>query len=130
MCIEIFKIRTQVFVEEQQVDRAEEFDDFEVCSLHYLATADGHASGTARWRITQNGIKLERFAVLEESRKKGIAAAVLQKILQDVKPLETRIYLHAQVTAIGFYEKYGFVKEGDMFSEANIDHFVMRFDGD
>ncbi len=130
MCVEIFKIRTQVFVDEQQVDRDEEFDGFEVSSLHYLAIADGQPSGTARWRITQNGIKLERFAVLEDSRRKGIAAAVLQKVLADVKPLQTRIYLHAQVTAVGFYEKYGFVKEGEMFSEANIDHFVMRFEGD
>lgn len=128
MCIDIFKIRTQVFVEEQQVDKKEEFDDFEVSSLHYLGKLDEQPSGTARWRITQNGIKLERFAVLENIRKKGVAAAVLQKVLEDVKPLGKRIYLHAQVTAVGFYERYGFKKEGPMFTEANIDHYTMFYE--
>ena len=126
-CEAIFKVRTAVFVEEQQVSREEEFDDFEVSSLHYLGRIDAIPAGTARWRITKNGIKLERFAVLAPYRKMGIAAAVLQKVLHDVKPLGTRIYLHAQVTAVGFYERYGFEKEGPMFSEANIDHFTMFY---
>jgi len=126
-CQKIFNIRTNVFVEEQQVSRAEEFDDFEESSLHYLACINGIPAGTARWRITKNGIKLERFAVLVEMRKKGVAAEVLARVLKDVAPLGTRIYLHAQVTAIGFYEKYGFKKEGPMFSEANIDHYTMFY---
>ncbi len=128
-CNDIFKIRSDVFVEEQKVSRDEEFDEFEESSLHYLAILNDKGAGTARWRITKKGIKLERFAVLMPFRKKGVAAAVLSKVLQDVKPLGTRIYLHAQVTAVGFYEKYGFKKEGPMFSEANIDHYTMFYSG-
>jgi len=48
-------------------------------------------------------------------------------VLTDVIPFKKRIYLNAQVTAIGFYERYGFKKEGPMFVEANIDHFVMTY---
>lgn len=129
MCNEIFGIRTAVFVKEQQVSREEEFDQFEESSLHYLGKLDGLAAGTARWRITKKGIKLERFAVLLPLRKKGIAAAVLNKVLNDVRPLGKKIYLHAQVSAVEFYEKYGFKKEGPMFTEANIDHFTMFYDG-
>ena len=126
-CAEIFSIRSEVFVNEQQVSREEEFDLYEENSLHYLGTWKGKPAGTARWRITRSGIKLERFAVLQPLRKNGIAAAVLKEVLKDVIPLGKRIYLHAQVSAVGFYEKYGFKKEGPMFTEANIDHFIMSY---
>jgi predicted GNAT family N-acyltransferase len=128
ICREIFAIRSEVFVEEQEVDRKEEFDAYEESSMHYLGSLNGKPAGTARWRITNKGIKLERFAVLKPLRNNGIAAAVLENVLRDVVPLGQRVYLHAQVSAVGFYEKYGFKKEGPMFSEANIDHFVMYFD--
>src|SRR6188508_188168 len=93
LCVEIFRIRTSVFVDEQRVSRDEEFDEFEASSIHYLGTIDETPAGTARWRITKDGIKLERFAVLPEFRKKGVAAAVLQKVLNDVLPAGTKIYL-------------------------------------
>ena len=126
-CQSIMDIRKIVFVDEQKVSREEEFDQFEKGSLHYLGFVDNKPSGTARWRFTDKGIKLERFAVLKELRGKGVAAAILEKVLSDVKPFDKKIYLHAQVTAVGFYEKYGFKKEGPMFSEANIDHYTMSY---
>ena len=57
----------------------------------------------------------------------GFGRAVLDQVLSDTIPLGQRIYLHAQVSAMGFYERAGFKKEGPMFSEANIDHFVMYY---
>jgi predicted GNAT family N-acyltransferase len=123
----IFAIRNHVFVEEQQVDRDEEFDIFEVSSLHYLGSCNGIPAGTARWRFTEKGIKLERFAVEKSMRGTGIGKAVLAEVLKDVIPFRKKIYLHAQVSAMGFYEKAGFKKEGPMFSEANIDHFLMTY---
>jgi predicted GNAT family N-acyltransferase len=95
-CREIFRIRTEVFVSEQKVTREEEFDGYEESSMHYLGKWNDRPAGTARWRITKNGIKLERFAVLLPLRRNGIAAAVLREVLKDVSPLGKRIYLHAQ----------------------------------
>ncbi len=127
ICSEIFEIRKLVFVDEQQVSREEEFDEFEASSIHYLGLLNGMPAGTARWRIKPDGIKLERFAVLLEQRKKGVAAAILKKVLEDTIPLGHEIYLNAQVTAMGFYEKYGFKSAGPLFVEANIDHFKMVY---
>jgi predicted GNAT family N-acyltransferase len=127
LCEQIFLIRKLVFVDEQQVSREEEFDDYEATSIHYLGMVDGEPAGTARWRIKSDGIKLERFAVLAEQRKKGVASAILQKVLQDTFPLGHEIYLNAQVSAMGFYEKYGFKPVGPLFVEANIDHFKMIY---
>lgn len=126
-CSTIFDIRKKVFVEEQKVDEREEFDEYESNSVHYLGVFEGIPVGTARWRITQAGIKLERFAVLKQYRNHGVAAAILKKVLADTFASGVRIYLHAQITAVGFYEKYGFIKEGSLFTEAGIDHFRMVY---
>ena len=120
-----FEIRRKVFVIEQEVEEHEEYDEFEPTSIHYLVFVNEEPVGTARWRITEKGIKLERFAVLKEFRNAGAGKAVLQKVLGDVIPLDKKIYLNAQVTAMKFYEREGFVTEGDMFMECNIKHFKM-----
>ncbi|MFN5325273.1 MAG: GNAT family N-acetyltransferase [Bacteroidota bacterium] len=127
VCEPIFQIRRKVFVEEQNVLEAEEFDEYESTAIHYLGLINGIPAGTARWRVTKNGIKLERFAVLKELRYKGVAAAILKRVLTDTIPAGVPIYLHAQLTAQVFYEKHGFTKYGDIFEECNILHYKMFF---
>ncbi|MFM7078904.1 MAG: GNAT family N-acetyltransferase [Bacteroidota bacterium] len=129
LCRRIFEIRRTVFVDEQQVAEDEEFDTFEDSAIHYLGLIDGVPAGTARWRITTNGIKLERFAVLQEHRNKGVAARILRQVLADTTPSGVPIYLHAQLTAQVFYEKNGFVTAGDIFEECGILHYKMYFRG-
>jgi predicted GNAT family N-acyltransferase len=120
-----YHIRRKVFVEEQQVDESEEYDEFEQTSIHYLVYVNDKAAGTARWRITRDGIKLERFAVLKEYRNALAGKTVLLKVLEDVIPLRKKIYLNAQVAAMNFYQREGFVAEGEMFMECNISHYRM-----
>ena len=124
-----FQIRDEVFVKEQQVAPEEEYDEYDARATHYLAyDEDEVACGTARWRKTEKGIKLERFAVLASHRGKGAGAVILQQMLVDIgksKWADQIIYLHAQITAISFYERFGFKKVGDEFEECNIKHFKM-----
>jgi len=124
-CNIAFEIRRKVFEEEQKVPREEEFDEYEEACRHYLVYLDDLPVGTARWRKTEKGVKLERFAVLKEYRNSGAGSEVLKKVLEEVKPLQKKIYLHAQLPAINFYRKAGFETEAEMFSEANIDHYLM-----
>ncbi len=127
---EAFAIRDQVFVQEQHVDPTMERDVFETSSHQFIALQNGLAVGTARWRVTDFGVKLERFAVLPEMRGKGIGQALITAVLQDIKAdpeASDKIkYLHAQLPAVGLYEKFGFVKVGDMFEECEIEHFKMQ----
>ena len=128
-----FSIRRQVFVDEQQVPPEEEYDEFETSSTHFLALADSVPCGTARWRRTSNGVKLERFAVLKEYRNRGVAKALVQAVLNDIfgqqpEPIES-IYLHAQVTAMPLYTGFGFVPVGHLFDEAGIQHQKMVLPG-
>ena len=59
----VFEIRHEVFVIGQKVPHEEEFDEFEDSSHHFMAFSGQEPAGVARWRYTQKGIKMERFAV-------------------------------------------------------------------
>lgn len=120
-----FEIRHKVFVEEQKVARDEEFDAFDEASVHYLAKdVGGSPVGTARWRFTDKGIKLERFAVLHQHRGGGVGKALMGAILNDLPPKQ-QVYLHAQVGVIPFYRQFGFLEDGDVFMECDIEHLAM-----
>ena len=124
-----FAIRTEVFVNGLNIDPLLEADEFDEISQHYLLLEDGIPTGTARWRETENGIKLERFAVPVSSRNKGIGTVLLKEVLADVIPLNQKIYLHAQHTAVNLYLKNGFETEGEPFEEAGIKHYYMVYRG-
>lgn len=127
---EAFKIRHQVFVLEQHVDPEQERGEFEDSSIHFLARFGELPVGTARWRITPNGVKLERFAVLNEARGRGVGQALVREVLKDIQEnpttAESPIYLHAQLDAVPLYAKFGFKKEGELFVECDIQHFKMH----
>jgi predicted GNAT family N-acyltransferase len=124
-----FAIRQKVFVDEQKVDPHLEYDEYEGTSVHYLASIDDLPVGTARWRETDNGVKLERFAVIKEYRDTGVGTALLVRVLADVEALSKPIYLHAQVQVVSFYEKFGFQAVGNEFVEADIRHYKMIYGG-
>lgn len=126
----VFQIREEVFVIEQEVDPAEEYDEFEATSVHFLAKLDGDPAGTARWRFTDKGIKLERFAVLKPMRGKGVGQALVKAVLEDIgrqpESKGKKCYMHAQLDAIPLYAKFGFKQVGEMFEECNILHYKME----
>lgn len=125
-----FKIREEVFVIEQEVDPDAEYDEFEATSTHFLVKLNGKPVGTARWRFTQYGVKLERFAVLKKARGLGAGKALVEAVLSDIAANDATAgkhkYLHAQLSAVPLYLKFGFEKEGDIFEECNILHYKMK----
>ncbi|MBL7699151.1 MAG: GNAT family N-acetyltransferase [Chitinophagaceae bacterium] len=123
-----FDIRKKVFVDEQNCPAEIEYQNDDV-SVHFLATCNGEPCGAARWRRTENGIKLERFAVLPLFRKKGVGAHLVKAVLVDLPPDATHVYLNAQLSAVGFYLPFGFRPVGQQFEEAGIKHQQMLFAG-
>ncbi len=121
----VFAIRRKVFVDEQKCPPELEWE-FEDESVHFLATFAGIPAGASRWRKTDKGYKLERFAVLDEFRGKGIGQGLVQAVLEDLPPDASYIYMHAQLPAVGLYEKFGFEKTGPEFEEAGIRHYKME----
>ncbi|OKS85458.1 GNAT family N-acetyltransferase [Mucilaginibacter polytrichastri] len=119
-----FAVRKQVFVTGQMVPIELEMENNDV-STHFLATVDGEPAGAARWRKTENGYKLERFAVLEIYRGLGVAQAIVNAVLNDLPADASIVYLNSQLQAVGLYEKFGFVISGPEFEEAGIKHYKM-----
>ena len=124
-----FQIRQEVFVEEQNVEPELEYDEFEDTSQHYLVYFDDVPVATARWRETEKGIKLERFALLKNYRNKRIGTKLIKTVMKDVLPLNKTIYLHSQVSAVNLYLREGFIISGEKFMEAGIEHYFMSYSG-
>jgi predicted GNAT family N-acyltransferase len=120
-------IRQNVFIEEQGVNSSKEQDKFEEEAVHYLLRYNSNNVGAARRRATDNGIKLERFAILREYRGRGMGKKLVEEVLKDVEDSKEQIYLHAQIQVVDFYANLNFVKEGELFKEAGISHYKMTF---
>ncbi len=121
----VFAVRRVVFVDEQNCPPELEWENEDV-STHFLATVDGIPAGASRWRKTENGYKLERFAVLKEFRGMGVGHELVKLVLEDLPKDADYIYLNAQIDAMGLYSKFGFKKVGEQFEEAGIQHFKME----
>lgn len=120
----VFAIRREVFVVEQNCPPELEWE-FEDESNHFLATVDGEPAGASRWRKTDKGYKLERFAVLEKFRGMGVGQELVKAVLSDLPKDAAYVYMHAQIQAVSLYEKFNFEKTGPEFEEAGIRHFKM-----
>lgn len=120
----VFAIRREVFVGEQNCPPELEWE-FEDESTHFLANVDGEPAGAARWRKTDKGYKLERFAVLQQFRGIGVAQKLVQTVLDDLPADGNYVYLNAQVQAVPLYAKFNFVQTGRQFEEAGIQHYKM-----
>ncbi|MBS1526039.1 MAG: GNAT family N-acetyltransferase [Bacteroidetes bacterium] len=120
----VFAIRREVFVGEQNCPPELEWENEDV-SHHFLATVDGEPAGASRWRKTDKGYKLERFAVLKKFRNNGVGQELVKAVLADLPADAGYVYLHAQVNAVTLYERFGFAKIGPEFEEAGIRHYKM-----
>ncbi len=118
-------LRRCVFVVEQGVSPEVEHDVHDRGASHVLATLDGEVVGAARYREADDGIKLERVAVMAARRRQGIGTALVKHIMAAL-PAGANVYLHAQSSAIDFWSGLGFQVEGEPFMEANISHRRMR----
>lgn len=126
-----FSIRLRVFVREQGVPVEIEMDRDDKRALHLLALKAGKPVGTARVVMHHRSAKVGRMAVLKTYRGKGVGSKLLKRAIGTAKSHGAqKIYLHAQVPVIGFYEGLAFRCVGPVFTEGGIPHrkMVLRND--
>jgi predicted GNAT family N-acyltransferase len=118
-------VREVVFVHGQRVPAELERDALDPLCFHVLAVdADGMPVGTARLTPER---RIGRMAVLEAFRGRGIGEAMLAALLDEARRRGwAEVSLHAQVHALPFYARAGFVPAGPVFDEAGIAHREMR----
>lgn len=120
---EIKRIRTSVFIQEQNVPVELEWDELDKDAIHILAYYDNEVVATAR--LLNDG-QIGRMAVLKSFRRRTIGKKMLNYLLQlaDNNNIST-IFLSAQTHALDFYKKNGFSVTGSEYMDAGIPHYKM-----
>jgi predicted GNAT family N-acyltransferase len=115
------EIRRRVFIEEQAVPEALEWDGLDEGAVHFLATdARQYPIGCAR---LLDGGRIGRMAVLTSWRQQGVGRALLDAAMAEGRRQGlAEMTLSAQTHAIGFYENAGFVVCSDIYDDAGIPH--------
>ena len=122
------QIRTEVFVEEQQIPQEMEWDGDDATAVHALVKNRlGQVLATARLLQPAPGVaQIGRMAVHRALRGGGVGREVLVALTGVAKKRgDHEVRLHAQASAIGFYERLGFAGRGERFDEAGIEHLEM-----
>lgn len=124
-----FNIRIEVFVEEQGVPLEDELDEFDKLNgqcEHILVYFNEQPVGTGRIRLVDGFGKLERICILKPYRKFGLGKVII-KALEEVAEKDgvSKIKLHGQKHAEGFYNKLGYQTSSSVFMEDGIPHILM-----
>jgi predicted GNAT family N-acyltransferase len=118
------RVRRAVFIEEQQVPEALEWDEWDERSVHFLAqTPAGEPIGTGRLLPDAS---IGRMAVMSAWRGQGVGSSLLAALLDLARQRGERVVrLSAQTHAIPFYRRFGFEPEGPEYLDAGIPHRLM-----
>ncbi len=126
---ECFALRRAVFMVEQGVSEAEEFDgeDHNPDKAHLIARLGEKPLGTARLWFKPGLLKIQRVCVSPEARGLRVGVALMEKAIEVAAETDgiSQASLDSQTYAIGFYERLGFVAEGPEFDDAGIPHRFM-----
>lgn len=117
-------LRRRVFIEEQLVPENEEWDSLDALASHFILYVENEPAGCAR--LLETG-QIGRFAITKPFRLQGLGKQLLKAVASSaMRSVKLDVFLHAQLDAIPFYEKYGFQVTGAPFVDAGIEHKEMH----
>jgi YbgC/YbaW family acyl-CoA thioester hydrolase len=122
-------LRTEVFVEEQEIPQDLEWDEHDVTAIHALVVNKlGQPVATGRLLQPQPKVaQIGRMAVSKPLRGGSLGRMVMDAFIEAAsKRGDHEVILHAQCSAEGFYRRMGFKAHGEVFQDAGIDHIEMR----
>ena len=120
----IARVRRAVFIEEQGVPEALEWEARDAECLWHVACDDkGDAIGIVR--LTPQG-RIGRMAVAKPWRGLGVGSALLAAVIDAARARgQLLLELSAQTHAISFYARHGFTATGPEYLDAGIPHRTM-----
>ncbi len=121
-------LRHAVFAEEQGIPANLMSDPADTDATHAVAfNRLGLAVATGRWVPHAPGVaKVGRMAVHAGLRGGGLGRQVLQGLVDSARQAGCQqVLLHAQASAVGFYQRLGYQAVGAAFEEAGIQHQAM-----
>jgi predicted GNAT family N-acyltransferase len=124
---QVMALRHAVFCAEQGVPEELERDAEDATALHVVAVDRGRVVATCRLLGAGRTVRLGRMAVDRALRRRGVGAALLDAAHAIAAERgASAVLIHAQTSALGFWERAGYVAEGPEFEEAGIAHVAMR----
>lgn len=127
---EILRVRSEVFVVEQKCVY-QDLDGLDYNSIHVFFEEGGKVQACLRVFMREEQEKLVQIGrVLTYKRGVGLGLELLLKGIEVAKIYfqAKKLYLEAQVYAIGFYEKAGFKVVSEEFLEDGIPHVCMELE--
>ena len=122
-----FALRREVFMLEQGVPHADEYDDKDRDCSHLVTVLEGEVVATLRIQWLAEHAKIGRFAVRGSLRNRGIGSRLFSGALDVIKRNGCeRMALEAQLDRIAFYERFGFHAYGEDYWDAGILHRRMK----
>ena len=121
-------LRTEVFVEEQEIPQELEWDEHDAKALHALVRNKlGQPVATGRLLQPQPRLaQIGRMAVSKALRGGNLGRMVIEALVDAARQRgDHQVILHAQCSAEGFYRRLGFKAHGEVFQDAGIDHIEM-----
>ena len=122
----LFKLRKKVYVEELNVPSELEFDEYDETAFHFVVEIDELIVGTARLVISGFNGNIGRVCISKDFRRKGLGTKLIKSIIDVSIDIGLhRLIVEAKVKAIPFYEKIGFVADGNQYLEVGVPHKKM-----
>ena len=120
-------LRRDVFVGEQHVPAAEEFDAYDLTATHVVAIDGGDVVGALRILFLPELVKIGRVVGSRHARGRGTARRMMEFAMALARSRgETKFYLTAQTDKVGLYEKLGVVAFGEEFQDGGMPHLAMK----
>ncbi len=124
----LFRLRVDVFVAEQNCPY-NELDDIDADpeTRHVLAWGeDGGLLACGRVFPTPDGPHFGRYVVTPAARGTGLGRELLEQAIGYTTRWEGDLVIEAQSGLVGYYNRFGFVEEGEEFLDTGVPHRRMR----
>lgn len=121
------KIRSEVFVKEQGF--YDEYDEFDDIAKHMVMYSNEEPISTCRiyYNSEKESYIIGRVAVLKEWRGKNIGRRILNAAEEYIRKNGGKsVMLSGQVRVAGFYEKLGYIKQGETYLDEGCPHIWMK----
>lgn len=124
---DIVAIRTEAFIVQRGVPKEVELDGRDGEMKHFCLYDGEKLVAYLRAECKGKFLHIGRVAVSTELRKMGYGRKLLDYLCDYAKTQGYKaVELGAVHTAQGFYEKMGFVAEGDYYEETGVPHIYMK----
>lgn len=127
LCDDAKEIRTEVFVAEQGF--SVEFDEIDKYAVHIVGYDEDKPAAVCRYYYDNRhkSYMIGRIAIKKEYRGRHYGNEILSFAENEIAVKGgTSVALSAQVRASQFYEKNGYIKEGDEYYDEYCPHILMR----